>query len=132
MFQSVKCDVRVGNPEKPDLFVVCWIGLIWDMRKDRFALRYEKVQCTVVAWMQMIQLKDLKKIAALGAGAFGQVFLVKHNNKYYALKCLSKALVMETGLQVWPPSNTCSCHRAVPQANMGFQVSNQFCQHIWS
>ena len=45
-------------------------------------------------------MKDLKKIASLGAGAFGQVFLVKHNTKYYALKCLSKALVVETGLQV--------------------------------
>ena len=50
--------------------------------------------------VQVIQLKDLKKIASLGAGAFGQVFLVKHNTKYYALKCLSKALVVETGLQV--------------------------------
>ena len=50
--------------------------------------------------VQVIQLKDLKKIAPLGAGAFGQVFLVKHNTKYYALKCLSKALVVETGLQV--------------------------------
>ncbi|DBA94882.1 TPA: cGMP-dependent protein kinase [Trebouxia sp. C0004] len=48
---------------------------------------------------QAIQLKELKKIATLGAGAFGQVFLVKHNTKYYALKCLSKALVLETGLQ---------------------------------
>ena len=55
-----------------------------------------------VGWLpvQAIQLKELKKIAALGAGAFGQVFLVKHGSKYYALKCLSKALVMETGLQV--------------------------------
>ena len=51
-------------------------------------------------YVQAIQLKELKKIAALGAGAFGQVFLVKHGSKYYALKCLSKALVMETGLQV--------------------------------
>ena len=50
--------------------------------------------------VQVVQLKDLKKIASLGAGAFGQVFLVKHNTKYYALKCLSKALVVETGLQV--------------------------------
>ncbi|KAL0050057.1 hypothetical protein WJX82_003639 [Trebouxia sp. C0006] len=48
---------------------------------------------------QAIQLKELKKIALLGAGAFGQVFLVKHNTKYYALKCLSKAHVLETGLQ---------------------------------
>ena len=48
---------------------------------------------------------DLKKVATLGAGAFGQVFLVKHNSQYYALKCLSKALVIETGLQV----RTCSC-----------------------
>ena len=54
--------------------------------------------------MQAIQLKELKKIALLGAGAFGQVFLVKHNIKYYALKCLSKALVLETGLQVLPCS----------------------------
>lgn len=50
--------------------------------------------------VQVIQLRDLKKVASLGAGAFGQVFLVKHNTKYYALKCLSKALVIETGLQV--------------------------------
>ena len=52
--------------------------------------------------LQAIQLKELKKIATLGAGAFGQVFLVKHDSKYYALKCLSKALVLETGLQVLP------------------------------
>ena len=52
--------------------------------------------------VQVVQLKDLKKIASLGAGAFGQVFLVKHNTKYYALKCLSKALIIETGLQVGP------------------------------
>lgn len=56
--------------------------------------------------MQAIQLKELKKIALLGAGAFGQVFLVKHNTKYYALKCLSKALVLETGLQVLPCRNS--------------------------
>lgn len=43
---------------------------------------------------------DLKKVATLGAGAFGQVFLVKHDSQYYALKCLSKAHVIETGLQV--------------------------------
>ena len=55
--------------------------------------------------VQAIQLKELKKIAALGAGAFGQVFLVKHGSKYYALKCLSKALVMETGLQVCNPQS---------------------------
>lgn len=48
---------------------------------------------------------DLKKVATLGAGAFGQVFLVKHNRQYYALKCLSKALVIETGLQV----RACKC-----------------------
>lgn len=35
------------------------------------------------------------------------MFLVKHNSKYYALKCLSKALVMETGLQVFALH---SCH----------------------
>jgi len=57
--------------------------------------------------VQAIQLKELKKIALLGAGAFGQVFLVKHNTKYYALKCLSKALVLETGLQVLP------CHNSI-------------------
>ena len=57
--------------------------------------------------VQAIQLKELKKIALLGAGAFGQVFLVKHNTKYYALKCLSKALVLETGLQVLP------CHHSI-------------------
>lgn len=50
--------------------------------------------------VQEIKLMDLKKVATLGAGAFGQVFLVKHNSQYYALKCLSKAQVIETGLQV--------------------------------
>ena len=70
------------------------------------------MQWKVVALVQVIQLKDLQKVAALGAGAFGQVFLVKHNSKYYALKCLSKALVMETGLQVWP----LICHLFMPQS----------------
>lgn len=61
--------------------------------------------------LQLIQLRDLKKISALGAGAFGQVFLVKHGAKYYALKCLSKALVIETGLQVCCSPPTHAIHR---------------------
>lgn len=50
--------------------------------------------------LQEIKLIELKKIANLGAGAFGQVFLVKHAAHYYALKCLGKASVIEAGLQV--------------------------------
>ena len=36
----------------------------------------------------------------LGAGAFGQVMLVKHEGKYLALKTLSKQQIMDMGLQV--------------------------------
>ena len=35
----------------------------------------------------------------LGSGAFGRVALVRHEGRYYALKTLSKAHVLATGLQ---------------------------------
>ena len=53
---------------------------------------------------------DLKKVANLGAGAFGQVFLVKHGARYYALKCLGKASVIEAGLQVTFCLLALACH----------------------
>ena len=45
-------------------------------------------------------MSDLKKVATLGAGAFGQVQLVKYEDKFYAMKTLSKAQIIEMGLQV--------------------------------
>ena len=50
--------------------------------------------------MQGITLKDLKRVSVLGAGAFGQVLLVKAGTKYYALKCLNKEQIVKMGLQV--------------------------------
>jgi hypothetical protein len=49
---------------------------------------------------QNLALADLQKIATLGSGAFGQVSLVKSGAKFYALKALSKAQILEMGLQV--------------------------------
>ncbi|KAI7838861.1 hypothetical protein COHA_007362 [Chlorella ohadii] len=46
-----------------------------------------------------LKLEDLKHVACLGAGAFGKVTLVQYDGKYYALKALSKAHVVQTGLQ---------------------------------
>ena len=50
--------------------------------------------------MQGITLKDLKRVSMLGAGAFGQVLLVKAGTKYFALKCLNKEQIIKMGLQV--------------------------------
>lgn len=47
-----------------------------------------------------LELADFQKVAVLGAGAFGQVLLVKQGSKYYALKVLSKAHLLQTGLHV--------------------------------
>ena len=49
--------------------------------------------------LQAISLRDLKRVAVLGAGAFGQVLLVKANGQYYALKCLNKEQIVKMGLQ---------------------------------
>ena len=49
---------------------------------------------------QDIKATDLEKIAVLGAGAFGQVMLVKNEGKYMALKTLSKQQILDLGLQV--------------------------------
>eukprot|EP00803_Ostreobium_quekettii_P000241 evm.model.scf_1252.3 EVM.evm.TU.scf_1252.3 scf_1252:22586-28170(-) len=46
-----------------------------------------------------VKLEDLKRHGVLGTGGFGRVLLVSHGGKYYALKCMSKAYVMESGLQ---------------------------------
>jgi hypothetical protein len=51
---------------------------------------------------QALKLEDLKHVAMLGSGAFGRVTLVQYEGRYYALKALSKAHVVQTGLQVWP------------------------------
>lgn len=52
------------------------------------------------ACLQALQLRDLQKVTLLGAGAYGQVLLVKHGGKHYALKCMSKLQIVENGLQV--------------------------------
>eukprot|EP00884_Botryococcus_braunii_P004083 jgi/Botrbrau1/13676/Bobra.0378s0008.1 len=44
-------------------------------------------------------LNELSKVAVLGAGAFGQVHLVKGGGKHFALKTLSKPQIMDMGLQ---------------------------------
>ena len=41
-------------------------------------------------------------MAVLGAGAFGQVTLVKRRGEYFALKVLSKAHIVHNGLQARP------------------------------
>ena len=49
-----------------------------------------------------LSLDDFEKVAVLGAGAFGQVLLVKRGANYFALKVLSKQHLLQTGLQVLP------------------------------
>ena len=44
--------------------------------------------------------EELTHVAVLGSGAFGRVTLVRYQGKPYALKALSKAHVLSTGLQV--------------------------------
>ncbi|KAL4451289.1 hypothetical protein ABPG77_009361 [Micractinium sp. CCAP 211/92] len=46
-----------------------------------------------------IGLDNLKHVAVLGSGAFGRVTLVQYEGRYFALKTLSKAHVVQTGLQ---------------------------------
>ena len=50
--------------------------------------------------MQNMCLADLERVRELGAGAMGQVTLVRHGSQSYALKSLSKAHLVQTGLQV--------------------------------
>lgn len=47
--------------------------------------------CTV----QVINIADTTAVAMLGAGGFGQVLLVKYQEQFTALKCISKAFVRE-------------------------------------
>lgn len=42
----------------------------------------------------------------LGAGAFGQVTLVKHGGRCYALKTLAKMHIVQTGLTVRDQAGT--------------------------
>ncbi len=46
------------------------------------------------------QVAELEVVTVLGAGAFGQVTLVKHGGRYYALKTLAKMHIVQTGLTV--------------------------------
>lgn len=46
-----------------------------------------------------IPLKDLDRIALLGEGGFGAVFLVRHNDEEYALKRLSKGWIQAAAAQ---------------------------------
>jgi cGMP-dependent protein kinase len=45
-----------------------------------------------------LKAADFAHVAALGAGAFGRVTLVRHKGRAYALKALSKAHVVASGL----------------------------------
>ena len=38
-----------------------------------------------------LAIDDFQKIGVLGLGAFGVVYLVRHQDKYYAMKKMSKA-----------------------------------------
>jgi hypothetical protein len=61
-----------------------------------------------------MSLDDFEKVAVLGAGAFGQVLLVRQGSSYYALKVLSKQHLLQTGLQVCT-RKTCMCaHDVAP------------------
>lgn len=44
---------------------------------------------------QVINIADTTAVAMLGAGGFGQVLLVKYQDQFTALKCISKAFVRE-------------------------------------
>ena len=56
---------------------------------------------------QQVALHELERVAVLGAGAFGQVVLVKRDGRYYALKILSKAHLVQAGLTV--RCSACAC-----------------------
>ena len=45
-----------------------------------------------------LALDDFQKIGVLGLGAFGVVYLVRHQDKYYAMKKMSKARIKSVGL----------------------------------
>ncbi|MEW5303042.1 MAG: hypothetical protein WDW36_005773 [Sanguina aurantia] len=47
---------------------------------------------------KVINIADTTAVAMLGAGGFGQVLLVKYQDQFTALKCISKAFVREQGL----------------------------------
>ena len=46
-----------------------------------------------------IEFKDLQVIKEVGSGQFGNVFLVKSNSEKYALKCVSKQMVIDQGIE---------------------------------
>lgn len=50
--------------------------------------------------MTLEGLSKLERLAVLGCGAFAYVLLVRRDQKYYALKVLSKAHILKKGLQV--------------------------------
>lgn len=41
----------------------------------------------------------MREIGVLGTGGFGRVLLVSMDEKFYALKCMSKPYIIESGLQ---------------------------------
>eukprot|EP00887_Chlorella_sp_A99_P000268 scaffold13.g268.t1 len=65
---------------------------------ERQATSYDVVQA-VPKIRKALKPEDFKHVAVLGAGAFGRVTLVKYEGRHYALKSLSKAHVIATGLQ---------------------------------
>ena len=68
--------------------------------------------------MQGISLRDLKRVTVLGAGAFGQVLLVKAAKEYYALKCLNKEQIIKMGLQVCAASACVHAQHARPAPSL--------------
>ena len=53
---------------------------------------------SLTALCLQINLTDLKELGILGTGGFGRVALVTFEEKFYALKCMSKAYIIESGL----------------------------------
>lgn len=82
---------------------------------------------------QAIGLDNLKHLAVLGSGAFGRVTLVQYEGRYFALKTLSKAHVVQTGLQVGvlrQHSNTSfGCEGAAVTCAAGVHASHLAVQH---
>lgn len=72
------------------------LGSVEDVMRQQ-AASYD-VNLTAQKITKKLKASDLQHVAILGAGAFGRVSLVKYEGKCYALKALSKAHVVQSGL----------------------------------
>lgn len=72
--------------------------------------------------LRVLCSRDSKRLKLLGEGAFGQVWLVRHNHKSYALKVCAKYDLITEG----------AVHEVVREREIMSQLDHPFICHLWA